>query len=292
MYKQNKLPNKILLTGPSGSGKATFLYHFINYLLSDNEEHKYNKDNFIINPLNKSFRLVNQHCHPNFYLIDNFLEKQSIDIKQIRNMISYVNKTTYDKKIKLILIDNAEYLNLHSVNSLLKVVEEIKSNSFIFIVHNSSKKIIDTLRSRCLEFKVSFNYKQRKQILKNLIEHNNIELDFNNLKAIQSYYDSPGIMLKIINLINQKIIDLNEMNINKTIFDFMEFVKKNKNNLNMDLLQNFIEIMFLKKIKETTDKNNISLKYSKVLQTLNFSRKYNIDMNNTFYEIKENIIHG
>ena len=27
-------------------------------------------------------------------------------------MISYLNKTSYEKKIKFILIDNAEYLNL------------------------------------------------------------------------------------------------------------------------------------------------------------------------------------
>ena len=34
LYKENKLPNSILLSGPKGSGKATFAYHFINYLLS------------------------------------------------------------------------------------------------------------------------------------------------------------------------------------------------------------------------------------------------------------------
>ena len=41
LYKRNKLPNVILLNGPKGIGKATFAYHFINYLLSNNEENKY-----------------------------------------------------------------------------------------------------------------------------------------------------------------------------------------------------------------------------------------------------------
>ena len=40
-------------------------------------------------------------------------------------MINYLNKTSYEKKIKFVLIDNAEYLNLHSVNALLKIIEEI-----------------------------------------------------------------------------------------------------------------------------------------------------------------------
>ena len=30
LYKENNLPNVILLSGPKGSGKSTFIYHFIN----------------------------------------------------------------------------------------------------------------------------------------------------------------------------------------------------------------------------------------------------------------------
>ena len=35
LFKSNNLPNTILLTGQKGSGKSTFLYHFINFLLSN-----------------------------------------------------------------------------------------------------------------------------------------------------------------------------------------------------------------------------------------------------------------
>ena len=35
LYKKNELPNVILLNGPKGLGKATFAYHFINYILSN-----------------------------------------------------------------------------------------------------------------------------------------------------------------------------------------------------------------------------------------------------------------
>ena len=33
LYKQNKIPNKILLSGKKGSGKSTLAYHLINYIL-------------------------------------------------------------------------------------------------------------------------------------------------------------------------------------------------------------------------------------------------------------------
>ena len=51
----NKLPNKILLSGQKGLGKSTLAYHFINYVLSKNEEFKYDIKNFEINPDNQSF---------------------------------------------------------------------------------------------------------------------------------------------------------------------------------------------------------------------------------------------
>ena len=100
LYKNNLLPNKILLTGQSGLGKSTFAYHFINFILSDKEDFSYDFMNFTINPLNRSFRLINQQYHSNFYLIENFIHKRTIDIKQVKNMISYLNKTSFQKKIK------------------------------------------------------------------------------------------------------------------------------------------------------------------------------------------------
>ena len=48
------------------------------------------------------FQLIKQKYHPNFFLIENFNDKQIIDIKQVKNMISFANKTSYEKKIKFI----------------------------------------------------------------------------------------------------------------------------------------------------------------------------------------------
>ena len=58
LFEKKLFPNKILLTGQSGIGKATFAYHFINYILSKNEDYPYNLDDFSINPSNKSYRLI------------------------------------------------------------------------------------------------------------------------------------------------------------------------------------------------------------------------------------------
>ena len=70
LYKKNKLPNVMLLCGQKGSGKTTFAYHFINYLLSQAEENKYSLENFTIHSSNTSFKLIQNRTHPNFFLLD------------------------------------------------------------------------------------------------------------------------------------------------------------------------------------------------------------------------------
>ena len=42
------MPNSILLSGPQGIGKSTFIYHIVNYILSKNEDKKYSTTNFEI----------------------------------------------------------------------------------------------------------------------------------------------------------------------------------------------------------------------------------------------------
>ena len=41
LENQNKLPTKILLSGNSGIGKSTFVFHLINYFFSKNEINAY-----------------------------------------------------------------------------------------------------------------------------------------------------------------------------------------------------------------------------------------------------------
>ena len=142
LYNQNKMPNKILLSGKKGLGKSTLAYHMINYILSDDEDCKYNINECKINPNNKSYLLVQNKSHPNFYLIDLIEEKKSIDIAQIREMIVYTNKSCFNNKPRFILIDNVENLNKNSVNALLKIIEEPQDNIFFILVNNSEKKIL------------------------------------------------------------------------------------------------------------------------------------------------------
>ena len=156
LYENNKLPNKILLSGQKGLGKSTLSYHFINYVLSKDEEYSYDFDNFKINQDNRSFKTILNKSNPNFFLVDISFEKKVIDINQIRDLINKLNKSSLNTKPRFVLIDNIEFLNTNSINALLKVLEEPSINIH-FILINNNKEILPTLLSRCINFKISLS---------------------------------------------------------------------------------------------------------------------------------------
>ena len=49
LYEEGNYPNKILLSGQKGIGKSTLAFHFINYVLTINEDYNYDVKNHIIN---------------------------------------------------------------------------------------------------------------------------------------------------------------------------------------------------------------------------------------------------
>ena len=110
LYKKQKLPNKILLSGEKGIGKSTLAYHIINYILSIDENYSYDLKNLKINPENKSFRLILNKSNPNFISIDIEDDKKNIDINQIRNLIISLNKSSFNNEPRFVLIDNIEFL--------------------------------------------------------------------------------------------------------------------------------------------------------------------------------------
>ena len=176
LYDANKMPNKILFSGKKGLGKSTLAYHIINYILSTDEEYKYDKSKFFINKNNRSFKLLIKNAHPNFYLIDLIDEKKNIDISQVREMIAYTNKSSFNNMPRFILIDNIENLNKNSVNALLKIIEEPNENIYFILISNNEAKILPTLRSRCLTFKINFSFNQSVNIINQLIKRDLFEI--------------------------------------------------------------------------------------------------------------------
>ena len=287
LYNKRKMPTKILLSGKKGLGKSTLAYHIINYILSAEEEFKYNSKKHTINEMNKSFKLLQNNSHPNFYLIDLLNDKKNIDVGQIRGMITYSNKSTFNDKPRFILIDHIENLNKNSVNALLKIIEEPNENIFFFLINNNEKDILPTLKSRCLNFKINFTFNECINISNKILGKN--VLDIINHDLI-SYYNTPGEIINLLNFAKDKDINLNDY----TLVNFLNLLIDNgyykKNKVVKNLLINFIELFFLKEYKTRKIKNSLLNFYYNFIEKIHNTEKFNLDEECLFLEFKSKLL--
>ena len=105
----------------------------------------------------KAIKVPSNFSSPNFFLVRPKEDKKNIEIDQIRELIGFCNKSSFNDKPRFVIIDDIEYLNLNSSNALLKILEE-PNNGIYFILINNSSKILSTIKSRCLTFNISFNF--------------------------------------------------------------------------------------------------------------------------------------
>jgi DNA polymerase-3 subunit delta' len=289
LYDYKKMPSKILLSGKKGLGKSTLAYHVINYILSNNEDFKYDSSKLTIKKNNKSFKLLQNKSHPNFYLIDLLNDKKNIDVAQIREMITYTNKSSFNNKARFILIDNIENLNNNSVNALLKIIEEPNENLFFILINNNEKYILPTLKSRCLTFKINFTFDQSMHISNQILEGNVFNLV--NLDLI-NYYNTPGEIISLINFSKDKNINLKDY----TLINFLNLLIDNgyykKDKLVKKLLINFIELFFLKEYKLSITKNALLNFYHNFITKIHNTEKFNLDEESLFLEFKSKLLNG
>ena len=286
LYKNKKLPNKILLSGEKGIGKSTLAYHIINHILSIDEDYSYDFKNFRINPDNKSFKLILNKSNPNFVSIDIDDDKKSIDINQIRNLILTLNKSSFNTKPRLVLIDNIELLNINSVNVLLKILEEPNDNIY-FILINNNKKIIPTLKSRCLNYNIHLTSKQSFDITNKILGENFMDLIH---EEMLSHYSTPGSILSLIDFGNKNDFDLREINLNDLIKKIIIEKKYKKDQFTKNLLYSLIEIYFWK---------NVSVRNIKLLRIQNYFLKkiantkiFNLDDETILIEFEDMVLNG
>ena len=126
LYKNNNLPNKILLSGKKGIGKSLLANQLVNYIYSKNDSNLF----------------IENNSHPNIFKIYKEKDKKYIEISKIREMIQFQNRSSFNNKIRSIIIDDLEYLTINSTNALLKSVEERNLSVICIVFFNSFKPFV------------------------------------------------------------------------------------------------------------------------------------------------------
>ena len=223
-YEKNNLPNSILIHGLSGIGKRTFLNKLVKNII--NIEFK---DNNVDHHLN----LFKNNTHPNIKIIEKEIDsktgkiKTNITIDQIRRLKTFLNSTSIiQNSSKIVIIDSADYLNISSANSMLKILEEPKENTYIFLISNQISLLLPTIRSRCLKIKFNtHNLTNFTNIIKDNIDGlSNEEINF----YFELTYGSPGTTILYY---NNDFLDIFQLSIKCLLSNDLDDDKINLSNI-------------------------------------------------------------
>ena len=287
LYVNRKLPQTILFTGEKGIGKLNVAYHLINFILSKDEDNEYCMTTNKINSNNKTYNLLLKNIHPNLFLISLKDKKKNIDIEQIKNMKNFLNITSFSNKPKIVLIDGSEYLNLSSSNSLLKSLEENLNNVFFILVHDIKKKLLTTIKSRCIQFKFFLNNEDREKRINEILNNqfNDLSSDFKNK------YISPLFFKSLLEYCNKNNLQINDINLDNLLSDIL---KKKDYKKNEFVLKNFfllVQLFLYKKIRNEQNNNKYFYLLKYFTQRFDDVTKFNLDFESYVLEFK-NLIYN
>ena len=283
-YNNGNYPNKILFSGQKGIGKATLAFHFINYVLTINDEKKYDIESYQINSESPEFKTINNKSNTNLITIDVNEDKKTIDINQIRELIINLNKSSFNKKPRFVLIDNIELLNINSINALLKILEEPNENINFILIHNN-RKILSTLLSRCINFKISLSNNDYLKISNQLLNN-----DLNNLVSNEliNYYFTPGEIYQLVQFSSENDYDLSNIDLKNFLKTLINDTQYKKNNFINNMMYSLMEFYF-RKLNQSFSKL-LNEKYSYFIKRISDTKTYNLDKESLFMEFNEEIL--
>lgn len=158
-----KLPHALLLCGPAGSGKRLFAEQLAQRLLCGQAV----STGFACGEC-PSCRWFADGNHPDMHRMvpesaeesDDEAEGEAegkkdkkksdqIRIEQVRDMQGLLEVSGHQGGRRVVLIDPAEAMNVHTANALLKSLEEPATDAVFILVSHAPRRLLPTIRSRC-----------------------------------------------------------------------------------------------------------------------------------------------
>ena len=233
--------------------------------------------------------MINESIHPSIFNVDLDQKKKSIDIDTSREIIKFNNKSSLINNYKIILINDSEYLNLNSANSLLKIIEEPNENTIIILIQDSSKNILKTLSSRFVTFNFKLNFEQVVDTTNKILKIN--INDFFSEDYL--YYSStPGFLINLYNFSIEEKINLKETSFDDLLSVIIEKSLFKKNNFLINNFNLLIELYFNNLIKNTSEKEYIYNCYNQVIKNIDMANKYNLDKENVYNEFRTKFLNA
>lgn len=147
---KSRLPHAILLHGPKGIGADKVAYAFVQSLLCNES----GVDDKACGKCNACL-VFNDDSHPDFYVLAPDEDEKSISIAAVRAAVDFLSLTTHLSNYKIVLIEDANLLNLNSANALLKVLEEPSKQAVFILLSDNIQHLLPTIISRCHKYQLA-----------------------------------------------------------------------------------------------------------------------------------------
>ena len=278
LFDNNKLPKVMMLTGKKGQGKFTLVNHLMSYIF---DKENYNlKDNSILN----ENKLHNIKENSNGNVIYFNCIKKNIKIEEIRNLKSTLQKSSINNFNRFVIFDDVEYLSGNCVNALLKTIEEPSITNYFILINNQRQNILETLKSRSIEFIFFLSNSSKIDIIKKLLLDHKIE----DKIAIKNSKLTPGNYLRYNKILLDDKININD----DLISNLKKLFKLNKLKKDEDYLSFAIYLVdqyYFNLSRNSTKVDNINNKRIKIIRKIHDSSKLNLNHTNLLVEIENYI---
>lgn len=139
-----RLPHAYIVHGAAGSGKKTFAGYMAAALLCEKGVKE--------GPCGTCPSCIKARSRNHPDIIRTEHEKPTVlSVQEIRDqVVNTVSVAPYYGPYKIYIINDAQLLNEHGQNALLKTIEEPPEYVLIFLLTDNADALLDTIRSRCI----------------------------------------------------------------------------------------------------------------------------------------------
>ncbi len=146
IIQAGKIPNALLFSGKKNTGKNERAFEFAKACncIADTKR-----------PCNNCLpcKKINSGMHPDILQVSLSEKKKMISISQIREIGLLLSAKPNEAKKRMVLIKDADKMNVQAQNALLKMLEEPPKNTFFILTATHTPPLLPTILSRCRQFR-------------------------------------------------------------------------------------------------------------------------------------------
>jgi len=208
--EKDRVPHAYLFSGMTGVGKKTVATALAKRINCTGEVTSFD-------PCNRcpSCLKIDHNNHPDLLFLEP--EGQFIRIKAIRDLQAQMQYKPLEGKTRVIIINDADRMNITSANALLKTLEEPAPGNLLILVTGNPAGLPRTILSRCQQ--IRFFPLNRNTIVSYLRDHHSMKGE----DAVIIAGASGGSLARAIEMVSGNYRDFRD----KTLDDLMDIHERN-----------------------------------------------------------------